>query len=492
MNFGILIAVILYEIITIVGVGVAISVKNKKKAAAGKDSFALAGKGLGTIQVGVTLALTMLGSAHIWGTTQNAFNIGAISVWFGIACTVMMVVICMVTGPAIRKIGTPTVPDLFGKLYGEKTRMIVACIMAPLVMGCLCLETQCIAVTFQALTGWPYWLGALVGGAFGILYVLLAGMKEVAILNLINAAFMYVALIVAFIAMFIYLPQGWEGIQAGVESTGNSWMLSIFGNSDVLIGFAIPSVFCCTLFQGISQMGLQTAIAAKDAKTVKKSLGWAGIVNGCFCIIPALIGIAAFVLHPELGDLLAAPAMIVEILPPWVVFLIMGSFLGALLSTFAMTCLCPATVFAHDLYAGIYNKKADEKTKTKVMRIMIVVFGVIAIALSNFQPAVVTTINWIFTWAVPMFVMAVIGLWWKRNTKAALITMVISWIANVVYITCGVQAMLGSDTFHQVYLCLIISLVMGILLTAVLPGGKPGLFKVLRAKKAQLEAAGAK
>ncbi len=67
----------------------------------------------------------MLGSAHIWGTTQNAFNIGAISVWFGIACTVMMVVICMITGPAIRKIGTPTVPDLFGKLFGEKTRMIV-------------------------------------------------------------------------------------------------------------------------------------------------------------------------------------------------------------------------------------------------------------------------------------------------------------------------------------------------------------------------------
>jgi len=491
MKIGILVAVILYEIITIIGVGIAISIKNRKKAA-GAEGFALAGKGLGTIQVGVTLALTMLGSAHIWGTTQNAFNIGAISVWFGIACTVMMVVICVVTGPAIRKIGTPTVPDLFGKLFGGKTRMLVACVMAPLVMGCLCLETQCIAVTFQALTGWPYWLGALVGGAFGILYVLIAGMKEVAVLNLINAAFMYIALIVAFIALFVYLPQGWEGVQETVQSQGNNWMLSIFGNSDVLLGFAIPSVFCCTIFQGISQMGLQTAIAARDARTVKKSLGWAGIVNGCFCIIPALMGIAAFALYPDMGDLLAAPMLIVELLPGWVVFLIMGSFLGALLSTFAMTCLCPATVFAHDLYAGIYNKKADEASKTRVMRIMIVIFGIIAIALSNFQPTVVTTINWIFTWAVPMFVMAIIGLWWKRNTKAAVITMIVSWIANVVYVTCGVQAALGSDTFHQVYLCLIISLVLGIILTAVLPNGKPGLFKVLREKKAQMQAAGSR
>ena len=84
MKIGILIAVILYEVLTIVGVDVVISIKNRKKAA-GAEGFALAGKGLGTVQVGVTLALTMLGSAHIWGTTQNAFNIGAISVWFGIA-----------------------------------------------------------------------------------------------------------------------------------------------------------------------------------------------------------------------------------------------------------------------------------------------------------------------------------------------------------------------------------------------------------------------
>lgn len=490
MKIGILIAVILYEVITIVGVGVVLAIRNRK-AAKDAGNFALASKGLGTIQVGVTLALTMLGSAHIWGTTQNAFNIGAISVWFGIACTVMMVVICCVTGPAIRKVGTTTVPDLFGKLFGGKTRTLVACIMAPLVMGCLCLETQCIAVTFQALTGWPYWLGALVGGAFGILYVLIAGMKEVSILNLINAAFMYIALIVAFIALFFYLPQGWEGVQHTVESTGNTWMLSIFGNSDVLFSFAIPSVFCCTLFQGISQMGLQTAIAAKDAKTVKKSLGWAGIVNGCFCIIPTLMGIAAFALYPELSDMLAAPTMIVELLPGWVIFLIMGSFLGALLSTFAMTCLCPATVFAHDLYGGLYDKKADDKKKVRIMRIMIVVFGVIAIALSNFQPTVVTTINWIFTWAVPMFVMAILGLWWKRNTRAAVITMIVSWVANIVYVTCGIQTMLGADNFHQVYLCLIISIVLGVILTAVLPNGKPGLLKVLREKKAEKNAVAA-
>ena len=374
MHLGILIAVIIYEIVTIVGVGIYLNIRDKKAAAA-NDSFALAGRGLSVSHVGVTLALTMLGSAHIWGTTQNAYAMGGIASWFGIACTVMMVVITQCTGRWIRRIGTPTVPDLFGQLYGPRTRILVACVMAPLVFGCLCLETQCIAVTFQALTGWSYTAGAIVGGIFGILYVLLAGMKEVSWLNMINAVLMYIGMIAAFIASFFYLPDNWREIESQVVGMGNGWMTSIFGNKDLIIGFAIPSVLCCTLFQGISQMGLQTCIAAKDAKTVRKSLYLAGPVNGLFCIIPALFGIAALVFDAagllsgdgsRLGAMLAAPVMIVQYFPKWIVWLIMASFLGALLSTFAMTSLCPATIFAQDLYAGLYKKNASENTGNNV------------------------------------------------------------------------------------------------------------------------------
>lgn len=490
MNFGILLAVIIYEIVTIVGVGIFLSVRQRhvKKTSAG---FALAGRGLSVSHVGVTLALTMLGSAHIWGTTENAYGMGSTAVWFGIACTVMMVVITQCTGPWIRRIGTPTVPDLFGKMYGKNTRLLVACVMAPMVFGCLCLETQAIAITFQALTGWPYTLGAIVGGVFGILYVLLAGMKEVSWLNMINCALMYVSMIIAFIALFFYLPQGWSGVQTELATMGNEWMGNIFGNSNLIVGFAIPSVLCCTLFQGISQMGLQTAIAAKDAKTVKKSLWLAGPLNGLFCIIPALMGMAALVLDSQglltpdgtsLGAMLSAPAMILQLLPPWIVTLLMASFLGALLSTFAMTALCPATIFAHDLYAGLYKPKASEKEKTLVMRIAIVVVGAVAIALSNFQPQVVPAINWVFTWAFPMFIMTVIGLFWKRSTVAAVITMFASWIANVAWTTFGLQAALGAEAFHGAYIAVIVSLVVGVCLTAALPG-KPGYFKAQKANQ---------
>ncbi|HAD20381.1 MAG: sodium:solute symporter family protein [Lachnospiraceae bacterium] len=483
MNWGVLIFVLLYEFATIFGVGFVIARKGRKMASE-EGSFALAGKGLPTAQVGITLALTMLGSAHIWGTCENSATMGSIAVWFGIACTVMMVVITQITGPWVRKIGTDTIPDLFGRLYGKKVRILIACVMGPLVFGCLCLETQCVAVTFVVCTGWPYMVGALVGGAFGIFYVLLAGMKEVSWLNMINAVFMYGALIVALIAMFVCLPgQGWDDVAKNLQTSGNGWMLDIFGNKDIIIGFAIPTIFTCTMFQGVSQMGLQTCIAAKDTTSIKKSIWLAGPVNGMFCIIPTLLGLAALALgYLKVGGsaMMMTPAMMLAVLPKWVIALICASFLGALLSTFAMTSLCPATIFAYDLYGGLYRPDATEKQKTRVMRIMIVIVGIAAIVLCQFQPTVVTTINWIFTWAVPIFTTLIFGLCWKRNTKAMVITCVVSWIANVVWITCGLQTALHMPNFHQVYLCLIITLVVGFLTFGLMPGSQPGYFKLSR------------
>ena len=488
MQWGILIFVLAYEIVTILGVGFVIARKNKKAAAGGGDgSFALAGKGLSTAHVGVTLALTMLGSAHIWGTTENAASMGSIAVWFGIACTVMMVVITQVTGPWVRKIGVDTIPDLFGRLYGKKARILIACIMGPLIFGCLCLETQCVAVTFMVCTGWPYFIGAIVGGIFGIFYVLLAGMKEVSWLNMINAVFMYGALIVTLIVMCVVLPgNGWDDVAKNLTDMGNGWMLDIFGNGDLIVGFAIPSIFTCTMFQGVSQMGLQTCIAAKDVKTVKKSIWLAGPVNGLFCIIPSLIGMAALALgYLAVGGsaMMATPAMMLDLLPKWVIALICASFLGALLSTFAMTSLCPATIMAYDLYGGLYKPHATEKEKVKVMRIMIIIVGVAAILLSNFQPTVVTTINWIFTWAVPIFITMIFGLCWRRNTKALVITCICSWVANVVWITFDLQGALGLPNFHQVYLCIIVTLVVGFITFGAMKGSKPGYFKLSKEEK---------
>lgn len=489
MNTGVLIAVIIYEVISIVGIGLFISIRNKNKKEQ-EGNFAFAGGRLPASLMGITLALTLLGSAHNWGTSANAASMGVIAVWFGIACVVMMVVITQFTGPWMRRTGAKTSGEFLGKIFGRIPGRLISAMNAAILVGMCCLEVETLAVTVSSLTGWSYTLSAVIGGAFAVLYVLLAGMKEIAWLNVLNAVVMYVALIAVFISLCFGLPGGWDAVQTTIESSADtSWMTSVFGNSALIIGFAIPSALGASLFHGVAQTGFQPVATAVNNKAVKKSLWFAGPINGMFCLIPALIGLAALSIaaYNQFGPMMMTPMMLVELLPKPVLFLLIAGFLGVDLSSFAVMALAPATIVSNDMYT-LYDKNATEKKKTRISRICIVIIGIVAILVCNFEPAVVDMVNWMFSFGVPVFVMVMIGLWWKISAKSSVITFVVTWIAVCIWSTFGLQEYLGLANFHVTYISLIVSLVLGIVTTAVLPG-KPGIFVEARRKKAMEKAA---
>ena len=84
-------------------------------------------------------------------------------------------------------------------------------------------------------------------------------------------------------------------------------------------------------------------------------------------------------------------------------------------------------------------------------------------------------VNWSFAFGVPVFVMGVFGLWWKRSAKASVITFIITWIAVCIWSTFGLQDYLQMANFHVTYIATIFSVVIGVITTAVCEG-KPGLF----------------
>ena len=115
---------------------------------------------------------------------------------------------------------------------------------------------------------------------------------------------------------------------------------------------------------------------------------------------------------------------------------------------------------------------ATEKQKSTLSRVIIIIIGIVSIAICNFQPAVVDMVNWCFSFGIPVFIMGVIGLWWKRSTKASVITFIITWIVVCIWSTFGLQNALGWANFHVNYISLIVALIVGVISTAVLPGKK--------------------
>lgn len=473
MKFGVLLAVIIYELVTTVGIGLVLAIRSRGR----QESFLLAGRDMPAPILGATMALTVLGTAHILGLFENAWYLGAASIWFGFAHVLLLTIICLTTGQWARKLEVCTAPEFIEKIYDRKTRTIVTCVMAAMIWGILTLETQGVGIVISALTGWSIQQASILGAVIGILYVLFAGMNQIGWVNMVNTVVMYLGVIVAVVVLGFKIPGGWDSVEQFYASGADKWMLNIMGTPEILLTFGL-GVTCSVAFsQSITQNLMQPALSAKSPDTVKKALLWAAPINGLFCVFTVAMGMAAKSL-PEfqaLGPKMAAPTMIVQLMPDWATAWLLAAFLGAVLSTYAMTSLTPATLFVMDIWVPLFRPNANEAYKANAVRLVLIILAVIALIPAASLPPIVASISWLFSWMVPLFWFAIFGLFWKRSTGAILGTLVVAWIANCIWSFTSLPAMLHMETIPNAYIALAITFTIGIILQLVLPG-QPGYF----------------
>ncbi|MCP1102938.1 SSS family solute:Na+ symporter [Aequitasia blattaphilus] len=490
----ILIAVLLYEVISIGGVSLYILNKEKKEKAKEKtssagqdDDFMTSGRSMSSVMVGVSLALAILGAVHVFGIMEMAWNIGAASIWFSIAHVTTIAVICLFTGRWLRRMKVNTVPELIQKLFGKRIAIIVTCIVAGQTFAILTMEVQALGIIFNTLTfnSVSIQTGTVIGGLIGIFYVIVAGMKEVGYVNMINTVVMYIGLALGIIFLSSAIPGGWDFVETYYTTNNMEHMINIMGGPGIFVTFGISNIIAVTFAQGISQMGLQSTTAAKNSKTIRKALWIAAPVNGIFGIFTMAMGVAAKALYntgsleianESLAAKTAGATMLLQYLPGWLVAWLLASFLGAVLSTFAITTMSMGTLFANNIYT-LKDPNVSGAQKTKITRIFIVISGIVAMGVSSFLPEIVNGANWAFAWLIPLFFNVIYGMFWKRNRKAAGATFGIAWVCVLLWTYTPVPAMLGLTGVPLPYVTLAVSLVGGIILNLVIPGGSTGYFK---------------
>ena len=481
MNYGMIIGVFLYELLIIGGIGYWLYRKDIGKVHA-EGEFALGGRSLPTPVLAVTLALTVLGAAHILGVFEMTWGMGAAAVWFSIAHVILLVVVCTTTGLWFRRLGLTTVPEVLKKFYSAELELLVSCVMAGVIFGILTLEAQGLGIVISSMTGWSIQQAAIVGSIIGIFYVVLAGMKEVGWINLINAVVLYIGVILATIFVAMKLPGGnFDTVAEFYKSNDQEFMLSIFGTPTILSTFALSVTVAVVFSQGISQMLLQPAMSAKSEASIRKALWIAAPVNGLFGVFMVVLGLTAKA-HPvygQLGPKNASMEMLVGLLPGWLSTILLASFLAAILSTFAMTSLAPATIFSVNIYKNLYDPAADDKRVALVTRITIVVLSIIAMCIAAYLPPILAAITWLFSWLIPVFWIVIFGFTWKRCQLAALLTLIAAWIANSLWSFTSLPAVFGitekAGDFNA-YVTLAVTLIVGIASTAFFKG-EVGYFK---------------
>lgn len=492
MKVGLILAVIIYEIAVVAIVSIVLKAVEKKKAhtaaVSGDDKdFLLAGRNMGVITLAPTIALTVLGSAHITGVFEMSYGMGAIAIWFSLAHVLMVVVACFATGQWVRHFGITTVPELLKDMYGPGVALAISCTMTGQVWGVLVLECQGMGIVITALTGWPLQNSIIVGAIIGILWVVFAGMKELGAVNVVNATVMYIGLIIATVAVAFKMPGGNFNFIMDTFTGEESFMTNVFGNANLFISFAVGQIIAVTFCQGISQMLMQTMMSAKDEKTIRRSVWLAAPLNGLFGVFAVILGLAARAIpeYAAAGAKEAAMTMLVDLLPGWISAVLLAALLAAILSTFAMTSLTPSTIWVNDIYLGYINPKATPKQATNVTRILIVILAVCAMITSTALPTILDAIGWVFSWVIPVFFLVAFGLFWKRNSKVAIAALAVSWIANILWSFTGIQAAVAGAigvTLPNAYVTCILTIVILVIGNLVSKNGEPGYYKIAEAK----------
>ncbi|MDG2115445.1 MAG: sodium:solute symporter family protein [Porticoccaceae bacterium] len=481
--------VILYNAIVIGGMGFYLTYKEKK--AGQVTDMAIGGRDANLAMFSVTLAITYLGSAHVYGLMEMSFAVGAVALWFSFAHTILICVICLGTGRWVRRLGFATIPELVGRMYGRQMRTITACVSAMVVFGLVTLETQTLGIGISAISDWPLGWAAVVGAVFGTAYVSMGGIKQTMWVNLINAAVMYGSIMIAGIYLAFVLPEGWEGVRQHYIANDQEFKLSIFGTPDLLVGFSLAAIFSVVFSNSINQMGMAAAISARDEKVIRRSLWIAAPVNGLFGVFPVLCGLAAATIpeFAELGPKLAGATLVVTLLPTWLVALVQAGFLGALLSTFAMSALAPATIFAKDIVGANVRGGLSPVEEKKLIQKVILIIGCLSAVLTFFNhPNIIYAITWLFAWLAPLFFIIVAGLFWKRNSTAAYTVVFCSWLMNCAW-SIGpikqliIEAIPGSSVLENAHLAVIVAFVLTILLYSLTKNSKPALFSAIYMKE---------
>ncbi len=474
--------VILYNLIVIGGIGYYLA--RREKTSGQVVDMATGGRNANLAMFSVTLAITYLGSAHVYGLMEMSFTLGAVALWFSFAHTILMCVICLGTGLWVRRLGCATIPELVGRMYGRQMRTLTACIGAMVVFGLVTLETQTLGIGIAAISGWELGWSAVLGAAFGVAYVTLGGIKQTMWVNLVNAVVMYGSILIAGIYLAFVLPEGWEGVRQHYVANNEEFKLSILGTPDLLVGFSLAVIFSVVFSQSVNQQGMAAAMSAKNEKVIRRSLWIAAPVNGMFGVFPVLCGLAAATI-PEfsaLGPKLAGATLVVTLLPTWLVVLLQAGFLGALLSTFAMSALAPATIFAKDIVGANVKGGLSTVEERNLIRRVILIIGVLAAVLTFFNhPNVILAITWLFAWLAPLFFILIAGLFWKRSRSAALIVVICAWVSNCAWSIKPVKDLIvsvipGSAMLENAHITAIVALVLTVVLFSFTKNSDAALF----------------
>ncbi len=124
---------------------------------------------------------------------------------------------------------------------------------------------------------------------------------------------------------------------------------------------------------------LQRAFAAKDEASLRKGIGWCGVLLLIFAFAPVALGMSARLLLPDMADAplqQILPALLATAMPPAVGALALAAVFSAEISSADAVLYMLSTSGARDIYRGVFKPDATDAQLLTAARIIAVIGGI--------------------------------------------------------------------------------------------------------------------
>jgi len=435
----------LFIIVFYFGFVLAIGFYLKTRAKTGEDFF-LAGREMTAWVAGLAFVSANLGSIELLGWAGNAYQYGIMAAhWYWIGAIPAMVFLGLVMMPFYYISKTHSVPGYLQLRYGPEASGLSAVTFAVMTILMSGVNMYAMAIVMKVVLGWnlnfSIWVSSLTVGV----YVAAGGLFS-AIFNEVLQFFLIWlgALLIPILGLME--SGGWRGMVARIHQNfasqdfthmwapmrsasanpmGIQWMGIVFG-----LGAVQSMAYWTTDF-----LVVQRVLSAKDIRSAKM----APIIGSFFkmavpliVILPGLLGRAVLPMHlfpaSEVGPGQYAydavlPLMLIRYCGPALLGLGITALIAGFMAGMAGNVSAFATVWTYDIYRAFIRKDAPDQHYVSMGRWCTIIGLFVSIGTAYIVMHFASIMDYVqalfSTFVAPLFGTVVLGMLWKRVSRAA-------------------------------------------------------------------------
>ncbi|MER7200863.1 Na+/galactose cotransporter [Streptomyces sp. CB01635] len=397
--------------------------------------FFLSGRSLPAWVTGLAFVAANLGATEILGMAATGAQYGVSVVhWYWIGAIPAMVFLGLVMMPFYYRSKVRSVPEYLLQRFDKSAHLLSSILFAFAAILIAGVNLYALSIVVEALLGWPQWLAIVVAGLFVLAYITIGGLSS-AIYNEVLQFFVILAALIPLCIIGLKRVGGWGGMTDSLKSAHGDNFLSAWGGTGIGeanplganwltiilgLGFVLSFGYWTTNFAEV-----QRALSAKNLSAAQRTPLIAAFPKIFIVFLVMIPGMVAAVLVPKIGmtgsDLTyndAIPYLMQELLPNGVLGIAVTGLLAAFMAGMAANVSSFNTVFTYDIWAkyvktgkpdGYYLKFGRLITAVGVLASIGTAF--IASSFSNIMGYLQTLFSF---FNVPMFVVFIIGMFWKR------------------------------------------------------------------------------